>query len=87
MKITPGLQARLVVVAAILQARRAARGRQRERAADADMVFFGDLLGDGDPAAFAEPRDRRARVPARDLAVEHLPVGPRRARDDPHARR
>ena len=56
MKIAPGLQARLVVVAAIRKRAGPLGRRQRQRAADADVVFFGDLLGDGDPAAFAEPR-------------------------------
>ena len=38
---------------------------ERERAADAGVVFGGDLLRDGDPAAFARARRlRRAALPA-----------------------
>ena len=40
MKITPGGQARLVVVAAILKLPIAGRGRQRQRASDADVVLL-----------------------------------------------
>ena len=72
MKITPGLQPKFVVVAAILKRHVAGGGRQDERVSDSDVMFFGDLRGDGDPAAFVEACDRGGRVAVDDLAAQHV---------------
>ena len=85
MKITPGGQARLVVVAAIRKRSAARRRCERERAADAGVVFACDLLRDGDPAAFGEPAVGRGLVAGDELRAQHFARAAGRPRDHPDA--